>query len=172
MAYSPRVVDPISGGILSVDNCLFRIHAGKNFRVLGEILLDKNITHNIIGSTPDTPYVHFLLNIVSTGEAIVRAYEGVTYSGGTQLKYLNKNRNKSDIPDFNMLYTPTSFDISGAFELFEGRISNGKGVGGTDREFYMWVLKLSTDYLIQIESKESSNYINFIFDWYEFIHLN
>jgi len=110
---------------------------------------------------------HLVYEVISTGEAEVYLYEGMTFAGGnggTQRTCYNRNRNSASLAQMTIFEDPTP--ATTGTNIWIGLVGSGNKAGSGDRALTEWLLAPG-NYLARVTSRTASNKVVIRFDWYE-----
>lgn len=158
---------------MTIDYAHHEIHDGTNFIV--ESWADVTgaaATYDLGITTPDTTkWAHLLMNFMAEAGFTITVYEGATFTGGTPVTAFNSNRNSATAATVAFVLAPT-VTVLGT-QITSWKIGSGTatgGVGGTRAER---ILKQNTKYLVRFTKLAAgTDYINYLFDWYEHANRN
>lgn len=162
--------DVYNGAVVTIDTEHFHIHAGEHFFVQSVVDLTSNSAIDFITKTTTSPtHIIFAIN-QTTGAVKSEIWEGVTFSGGTQIVAINNNRLSSIISP-TLHYGGVSSTIGSALKYSTQYIGSGtnpsQSQGGSKRESYEVILKPNTNYLLRLTNLTNSvNNISFEVSYY------
>ena len=147
------------------------IHRGIVFDLSRKITLPASQTIYLVGKT-NGKSIHFHAEeyTASAGGVEFRLLEGVTFTGGTEIVGLNRNRLSSQEPTLEIFSgatvtnTGTELYIIG-FPIGTTPVSGGGQKGAETEE---WILKPQTNYAIEIKNLNNAERIIYAsLSWYE-----
>lgn len=161
--------DPISDLPVFVEFSHHQIHEGEAHMACYLIAsLGLNANFNFRINVPTSIYPHTVIEVISTSEAELFLYEGMTFTagnGGTQVATNNHNRNSSIIPGTTIYQNATP--ATTGTEIWCGLVGSGNRAGSGDRGLNEFILKANTNYLYRVTSRVASNKILVRFNFYE-----
>lgn len=172
--YQSNILDMFTGAVRNIDNDHAYIHEGKLFYSSYKVTLTAGSSSYIALTTPNTDKViHYRpVSITTSADKLTfLLYEAGTFTGGSDLIAINRNR-KINVVAGTTVKTAVTSTLDGTL-LYTGFIGGGTGTGqsrsGADMgESKEWVLKKNTVYLIKLTNgSSSSNEICLGLGWYE-----
>lgn len=166
-------IDPISNSYTSITEEHRRIHKGNMFSNIHRQTVTATGTHNVVGLTPASGYIHFRnANIgVQIGGVIIDFYEDSSPPvGGTSLPSYNRNRNSTAVATIQVTHGGT---VSALGTLLARAVAGGDqtakdtNTSGSVSEPTEWVLKQNMYYTLSVTNSSANNTIDFSFIWYE-----
>ena len=166
----PAELDCSTLDVVSIAHAHHEIHNGHNYTITGSAEIDANREFNLCVGVPNGsrwPHVIWGANVKT--EAIRKIYEGGTYSGGTTVVSMNRNRNAAI--DSSLVFTQNAV-ISGETPtsgtlLSYAYLPASKTFGVISRGDEEYILKSGTCYLFVIKSLLNDNSMSAKLDWYE-----
>jgi hypothetical protein len=175
--------DSWTGALLTIDYAHFDIHEGGHFYVhnysgslgSGDTIMVTIDVPDSLGGAPTVKNLHLVWNFApSAGAANLKVYEaqsdtGAVATGGSLITTFNNNRAyKSAAGDSSIatwLLTPT---ITGyGTQIWAARVGASQQEGGDYGHESELILKPGYTYIFRYESNAASNFINYMFGWYE-----
>jgi hypothetical protein len=151
--------------LLVIDRDHYELHEGESY-VITRVASIGSGNNGDIWIAVGAVMAHAYITVVGQAETSFTLHEAGTYSGGTSLSVINRNRSSVNSSTVTAVYTPTVSDVG--TELYNLRFGSGKAVGGETRGTSEWVLAQSTDYLLRVTNQSvSSQYISVQIDFYE-----
>lgn len=171
-----RVVGPsddISGGVIVVDFAHHEVHEGHMYQssfksAEGADIADNGTIRVVL--TTGTRYNHTTFIITGGGDTEIGFYEGTVFTGGTPLSANSMNRNGTMTPVTAVKHTPTVSNVGTRIHnsLEPGGTGGAFTPGGSARADTEWILKRSTNYMVEgINRAGSSQPMSIIVQWYE-----
>ena len=172
--YQSNILEIFTGAVRNIDNDHAYIHEGKLFSATYKATLTAGSSIYISFTTPNTDkVVHYRPASLTTSADNVTSlfFEGGTFTGGSPLIAVNRNRNSLSTAEV-LINTGVTSTLDGTL-LHTGFLGGGVGVGqsrsgGELGETQEWVLKKNTVYLIKLTNgSTSSNTLCLGGRWYE-----
>jgi len=164
--------DATTGSFSTIDHAHHEIHKGSHFFNKDWIDLSNGQVYDILFVTPITgKWGHFLFEADSEAEANIILYLGTTTSSdGTPMTVFNRNLNSVTANGILMYHTPTITTVGTIGPRY--KLGSGNKVGGEVRASNEVVLAPNAKYLVRITNDTAlSNWMNWLFDWYEHTDL-
>ena len=172
--YHSDTLETTTGALRSIDNDHAYIHEGKLFSATHKVTLTAGSSIYISFTTPNTDkVVHYRPASLTTSADNVTTlfFEGGTFTGGSTLATVNRNRKSLTTAEV-LINTGVTSTLDGTL-LYTSFLGGGVGVGqsrggGELAENQEWVLKKNTVYLIKLTNgSSSSNTLCLGVRWYE-----
>ena len=172
--YHSDTLETFTGALRNIDNDHAYIHEGKLFSASYKVTLTAGTSSYISFVTPNTERViHYRPASIATSADKLSyfLYESGTFTGGSVLSIVNRNRRSITVAE-TVIKTGVTSTLDGTL-LYTGFVGGGSGVGqsrsGSETgESQEWVLKKNTVYLIKLTNgSSSSNEICLGLGWYE-----
>ncbi len=165
-------MDSSTNSLQTVSYAHHEIHSGKSFHVW---VYDEDAasahTIEIQFTTPATPLIHMHVSHTAVGEHLYTFEEGATYSsGGDTFTPRNRRRDAgtSSLVSVRVGSDPgTNIVTGGSPTMLETIWTGTRGESAASRGMTEWLLKASTQYLVQTTSKEAGAALYLALDWYE-----
>lgn len=157
--------DPISNIPVVMEFEHHQVHEGETYRVesIDTSLDSGTVKYAIV--VPAGSYPHMELQCdVYNGSTLVQIYEEATYTGGSLLSSINRNRNSSNLAETTVVGGITSTNGTLLESFYAG---SGKGIAGTNRASSEIILKANTTYRIDLIGKTVGTDAILSFNWYE-----
>ena len=151
------------------------VHEGNHYEHEDFSTLANGAVLNLGFQTADTTkWLHFLYNVISTGQVEIELFEGATITwNGTNITSINNNRNSSNTSNLAQFQSnPTVTDPGTAISKISiGSSSNpNQGIPGALSRGNEKILKQNTVYLLRLTSRVNDNIVSRLLNWYE--HTN
>lgn len=148
------------------------IHCGDSYELTYTEDLGNGDVAELAITVPDEPgagqaqkLYHLLSAVDSEAEATVEIYEGSTFTGGTSITPVNRNRNSSLVDFLTVVHSP-SVTTDGT-KIYGKRIGSGRSTGGSAGRSKEFVLRNNETYLLRITNEVTTdNYVNAEIDYY------
>lgn len=166
----PALTDEITGATVTIPVVHHEVHEGETFSVSLFSLTNPNgAMITLMLRTQTTQYGHLTFTVAAGGDAQVRLHENpVVTSAGLVFTARNMKRTSTSgaeiVPSGNPTYTDgtilTNFLVPGG--------AGGNSQGGVGRQSTEWILRLNTDYLIELTNIAVGNQpLSIVAQWYE-----
>lgn len=158
-------IDAMSGSRQIVESSHAKIHEGYSFHASKYLTLGNDVTYDVILATTVGPSIsHLLTSILCNEVTEIIFYEGPTFTAGTGLTPVNRNRSSANASGATVTY---GVAVSAVGTELSAQSGGGKHTPSEIFARNEWPLAPSTDYLLRIVSRGSTNVVTWIFDWYE-----
>lgn len=151
------LIDPL-GGMIVIDRNHHEVHEGEFFEFGQTFLLvaDDGFAY-LRFKTSAAKTLHFGSSITAEGKALVKIYEGTTYTDdGTVITPINNNRCSSDAAETSVWHTPTVDVLGSELTPENGVLLIGglgpQSVGGSVKGDEEIIAADGTDYLIAVQN--------------------
>ncbi|RKY06848.1 MAG: hypothetical protein DRP56_06705 [Planctomycetota bacterium] len=162
--------DDITGAVKMIDIVHSEIHEGEYFTVAfaDESVADDGFIR-LRFTTGATKYPHFSFVATMGGDARAKLIENVTISaGGTTVTAINNKRTSSETAEVVVRHTATYTGGTIIDDFIIPGGTNNRAAGGKTREVEEWLLKQSTEYILEIRNISGvTNPGCLIAGWYE-----
>ncbi|HUV37975.1 MAG TPA: hypothetical protein VMY39_00100 [Planctomycetota bacterium] len=162
---TPLSFDSVSGALEVIDIGHHEIHEGSSYAACSWTLLGNGDVYRIgVTTAAGSVYAHAVLSVTHNQITEVNVYEGSTWSDGSALVAMDRNRNTAN--------TATATLAVGVTEGSDGTLmcSSKTGVRNTPAETRIadeWILKADTKYIVKITSDAATNIVSYEINWYE-----
>jgi hypothetical protein len=166
-------IDEIGGALPVNDGPHIHIHEGHtgvvSYKTDDASPLSDNGTLNFLIQTGSRA-VHLVIRMAFGGDCELEIYEGTTFTNGTAMQVIAKNRYKVLPPGFATVIRDVTVSAAGTllFNFFfpGGSGGNAQGVSETTRD--EWILAPNTNYLVRGTNRAGTNQPAAIaIEWYE-----
>jgi hypothetical protein len=142
-----------------------QIHEGESFIAVLEQLSIGTGTVKFVVTVPVGSMPHMVISVDTyEGSCIVRKYHTATFTGGTAMAKINRNRNSINAAAITITSGVTSTNGT----LFESFIAgSGKTSGGSQRSQSEIVLKSNSIYRFDVVGLSQTTQAIIRFNWYE-----
>lgn len=138
-------------------------HANDERLTLGTTTVKYGLTVPVYATTINAP--HLIISVdCYDGAALVRMYEGATFTGGAAVTSYNRNRNSATAPGMTITSGVTSTNGTLIDSMFVGSGQKSAGSGRGEDE---WVLKSNTIYRVDVIGQVGATQAIVQFHWYE-----
>lgn len=166
----PALTDEITGAAVTIPVVHHEVHEGEMFSVSVFSLVNANGDDiSILLRTGNTLYGHLTFTATGGGDAQVRLLEAPTVSAvGNALTEYNMKRYSTDVPEIATFGNPTYIEQAVLTSFLVPGGSGGNAQGGVVRQDTEWILRLNTDYVIELTNIAGNNQpLSLVAQWYE-----
>lgn len=144
----PFQVDPNVQSLVTIDHVHEEIHEGRSYVVTAVVPIPAGTRFQCI-ITADTLVPHMVMICAVAGNgATITLFEAPTFTGGTPVIPINRDRRSVNISTATFVHTPT-VTLNGT-QIMQFYLAAGKDSGSGDHGTDEWILKAGTSYLIDI----------------------
>jgi hypothetical protein len=162
--------DVISNIPVFIDFDHHQLHEGETHKAeevnltLGTGTVKYGITVPVFANPINGP--HMVVSVDTyDGAALIQIYEGATFSGGTAMATVNRNRNSSATVAATTFKTGVTSTNGTLIDSFF--VGGGVKTSGVNRQASEWILKSNTIYRVDVIGLGASTDVIVAFDFYE-----
>lgn len=162
----PPLFDPIEKSLMVTEHPHSELHAGHSFVVSSIASILGGATFECV-ITPGDQNCHMVMHCSTSGNGIISAvYEGPSFTGGTPVTPINRNRQLNTASTATFVHTPSVTGDGTLLMTFH--TDSTKQSGQSERGTEEFVLATNTSYLIRITvDAGAAATFSGVMDWYE-----
>jgi hypothetical protein len=170
------IIDKDSGAEVKISYEHHRIHTGNHFYICNFEVVNSDASIYFGVRTPADPVIHMTFVVSGSSQMEFYVYEDATFTGGTNTIPLNNNRNNANTSSVVVRKNPTVAGGATGTAIYAqssgyagATPQQSKSTDGIEKRDKELELKVSTDYIFQLKSKDDANILNYCGEWYELV---
>lgn len=147
---------PDGDSLITISSFHAKVHGGKSFLTHHLFNAVADAANADLALTTGSGETHTLISLVVEGKCDLFLYEAPTFTVGTSITPVNRNRNSATTALATVVHTPTVTDVG--TEIFHGFVAAGgkHDPGSATEGFSEWGLKSSTKYLLRVTNNSGA----------------